>query len=1453
MKFGILIFLFFLFIPLALAQEQPASLILNGDFENKGFWTLTGSIKRVPRPEGGMCLEAENGGSAIQDIFADGLSGIFSVSCEMRAEDIVPGKGAGYAYVAVYQFDAQGELAAFHDFGQLTGTTQWRRFTWTFSLASHVATISLRCGIYNASGKAYFDNWTLVYGNRPLGIEEVRQPPYNSKPALPTAAIFREPSLPVIGAASRPERLGQLLQQAGFRVEYLSAQELADRQRLRPAHYHFVVLPYGQSFPAAARGAFTEYLHHGGSFISLGGYAFNRLFVHQAGQWKDEKELFAARLEEALKRSLIADGGFEAGGSIPIGGMALDGQWRRDSLNCTLVKEEPQEGQHCARVVIPPNGPDEQRFYLDLPPPAPSRLCRIRGWMRSENVTGPGYAYMAIYQYAGDKLIAHKDYGKARGTTPWTEYSYDVRLSPGVTRLHVKMGLYRAQGAAYFDNIRLSAIEQWRPLPMNTATGTPGDGLQVLPTQIGVFDASYPLRRVAQILPAPAQFLFPKAEPLRGSFAGWAAAGVQGYNNARWIALLEAQDRFGRPRGAAGAMMLHYRGYFANSIWAFFGVENKDLFDGKQPWLEQGFLNTARFIVRGLYLHNLETNFALYKAGEAVECRVFVRNQSLQPQACRVKFAIYPADKASIVWQETKLLNVAAGESTPVIASWKPPRFSSDLYVVQATLRDGTQSLDEMRTGFFTYAPAIIARGPKLRFHDNYLHVNGQPLFIFGSDAYYNAYKSACENPWTWHLDHVAARDFGFNLYENLQYVNPGWTYNEAEWRQFEAMAQSCQREGLIFMPCQLCGHNIAIADEPLEKQAALCKAYAQRMKPYPGLLYYLNGDFQFKIEEEKALTALWNQWLAEKYSTAEALQRAWGEEMYGEWGKQMYPPPNSRQWDSARTADLARFEIWLTQRWIQRHVQAIRAYDKEHPITSEYYQQPYGGLDLRLTIDGQDLANIGYFRPPEEDIDYLPLHLRLNDMRAVGKSMSLGEYGVKTHPAWTKENGAGGYHIVRTEEQQKELFMAVAHYAFAIGACKIQNWCLRDASENVFPWGVFYPNGHVPKDVAYWHRNMSIIWRFMRPRYVPASVTVLQPDSLRLGNQEDLAILAAFNSFRTLLALGVEFNVLNEQHIEALPEATKRLIWPAPFCPEEATFQHVFKYVQEGGQLLVTGDISFDADRKRTRLERLEALCGVRFVRALAPAPERGSQRQRASLGGKEIFLQPCVEVTATTAQQIAPNIYAHHVGQGDVIYCADPLEIGNYADVSATIQALYQHFLGETKKDEHCVALLPEDVPAYFLHQALQGGGQFHLAYPLEPLPGEKIRYPRFVATDGQGRILAASLPRINNVPSLCHAMALALDRQDLSRTQAMLIAPLSSGRLRVEAPVSSDKVVLIGDIHNGRWRTFEKHSKDTALVIDEDTMTCLWLVCRPEETSKWIALIEQACTQPWTIQGF
>ena len=139
--------------------------------------------------------------------------------------------------------------------------------------------------------------------------------------------------------------------------------------------------------------------------------------------------------------------------------------------------------------------------------------------------------------------------------------------------------------------------------------------------------------------------------------------------------------------------------------------------------------------------------------------------------------------------------------------------------------------------------------------------------------------------------------------------------------------------------------------------------------------------------------------------------------------------------------------------------------------------------MDIPAGIDGLDLCNFGYFDKPGADIARFPAICKYNDQRARGKSVGPGEYGVKTHPAW----GDGqdyGYHITRTPEQAASLFLAIAHYSLGLGASRIHNWCWKDSAHRVFPWGMVYPCDEVPKDIAYVHRNQSLLFRHFAPVY---------------------------------------------------------------------------------------------------------------------------------------------------------------------------------------------------------------------------------------------------------------------------------------------------------------------------------------------------------------------------------
>jgi len=343
----------------------------------------------------------------------------------------------------------------------------------------------------------------------------------------------------------------------------------------------------------------------------------------------------------------------------------------------------------------------------------------------------------------------------------------------------------------------------------------------------------------------------------------------------------------------------------------------------------------------------------------------------------------------------------------------------------------------------------------------------------------------------------------------------------------------------------------VAVDDATLEAQAAMCRSFAERYRHVPGLIYYLNGDFRLEMKDVPDLRRMWNDMLRRRYGTDEALRAAWGSEAAAEpLGRIPVIEFASTKAFSERARDTKLFQAMLVERWVSALTKAIREADPDHPITSEYYQRPYSGIDLRLSMDGMDAANIGYFGPPRADIAQLLATIKWNDMRRSGKTVNLGEFGVKTHDAWAQERDPFGYHIGRTEEEQRRQLWWIVHAALAYDVTKIQNWCWADDPDSVFPWGVAYNNPLRPKPALRLWRNLRFVTELMPHQYEPAPTVFVMPDSWRLGAPEPAAWTGLASALECLLATNVRFDVVNEADIPAHAgqKETPRLVI-APFA----------------------------------------------------------------------------------------------------------------------------------------------------------------------------------------------------------------------------------------------------------------------------------------------------------------
>jgi len=1472
--------------------QQPANLLDHGDCEAVGAQLSLGSGSapddtlahsgrasyRVTVPAGGTADQA-SAEFALTDLAPERT---YTVSAWLRWAGVtsVPAK-EGYAFLAAYQYDEFDGYLSYYDFVHRTGDGGWERFTYTFTTDREVARVRIPFGLFQATGTLWLDDITLVEGDTPRDIGEVSEPQPTGPPVPELApgergnvAILSD-TLPVVGAASDPQRLRDLLSGAGYGVALLDSKQLADKRILAPDRYFALVLPYGESFPAGAGEALRAYLKGGGNLLTLGGYALNNLV------WP--------------------------GGQAPAAATDL--------------------------------GPSEASWNYEIPvTPEMGTTFTFSGRLTSAGVQGQGFAYLAVYQYsAAGELVAWRDTIHLTGTRDWTADTYAFALGPGAVTLHIKIGLYICRGSARFDEISLKdaagnelvrdtgfeqatvtterAPHRWyvtqpqlsrimtgttnwgkqcarvvlhhatpEQLVLNTARGWPADSLQVTPEQIGIFDAGFPLQRVSELTAAAHQSIAPADLRLAAPLTGWAATTVLGYDEARRIPVVMAQDRYGRPRGSAVSLTHRYGGYYQGSSWAIWGVDDRDLLDGSSPAMDRTFVDLVERLRRETFLRNLTTNWATYRQGEPVVLQVTVQNNGLVPATGEVRLALFPEDRTHALNLDPVPVSVAPGATQPVEVTWNPGRFDATFYRVEATLDlEGAPSpWDWMETGFVVWDEGVVKRGPDCVLQDNLFRVNGRELMLQGTDSFSVSFASSQENPLVWKRDFARMRDEAMNLPENLQ-VDAGSQPTPYEWpekllRQIDAMMQLCQQYGQVYMPGLLIGHNVVCEDEVLEQEAGWVKAFAERYHDVPGFIYYINGDFQLDMAPalqaaEKAdgavprtdVERLWNEYLRSQYADTAALRAAWGDDAVPELGSVPLSSYGSQQWGDMHAVDTHRFQIALMRRWIERHVRAIREVDTHHAITSEYYRLPVGGIDIVATIGGHDCADIGYFDGLGRDIPRMPASLRFADLRARGKSLSAGEFGVKIHPAW----GGGtdyDYHTTRTERQAEELWLAMCHYGWGLGASKIHNWCWKDAVEWIFPWGLNYPGDFVKKDYLDVYRACGLLFRQFQRQYTPPSVYVLTPDTHRQGASASTVFEATLNCLNSLQALGIPFGTLNECAEPRLDARVKTVFYPIPYIIPDKVYGELVRWVRDdAGTLYVSGDVSYDSLRQPKLRSRLTELCGVEFVSERFPNIAVGeTPTLPVTVGGEAYQAQPGLVCRAAGAEVLlqaqdgTPLVFEYHLGAGRVVFTPWPLELDAAYD-QKTLQRnarLYAFALSgvpgiasapERMAAEPGVMPVPLQAPEGMLW--VNTGDRRCDAEAVAP----ETAAPVALSPGGTG--FRDSAGRAVETADRAHVLLYTLDGRPVDQSRRLCLTAIEEGEVTLRATDRwQDPVAVVGEVLEGRFRTYETvalpRARRATLDIDECRRLCQILVCDRGDVAECGRLLERSLSAPWQL---
>ncbi len=1269
-----------------------------------------------------------------------------------------------------------------------------------------------------------------------------------------TIGIYRD-NIPHRASAADPAVLGDALKRAGYTVKYLNSVELADPAALNAHLIDLAVLPYGSSFPMGAAANFKSYLQSGGRFLSMGGYPFDKLYARTDGSW----QLYNPSQPMPGQPDLVRDPDYE---SAAVG---HNSTWAASGpQTCDVVSGAAPDGRAALRIRISPGAASSNATWQEeLTDLVPGATYLVTATLRSHDVRSSpdGFAFFAVYQYLSNhQLGPWQDVVHLFGNTNWQTVHGTFVVGIGVHSVYLQFGLYNATGEAEMG--RVSLYRMPTQVRMNTHFGTPGDGLSVQPDQIGICDPSFRFRRVAYLAPAPDQPHFNSLGKIKRHFEGWPVTATLGQDNATWEPLLNAYDRYGRLRGAAAAIVRNYNGFYKGSTWCAFGVNSADLFAPGSELLKD-LPPLVNDIINGPCLHDLQTNFTTYHPGESASLKVTATNFSPKTLSGKVELVLSSLNRKTPLHRFIQSVTLAPGRSEVVSVQFTVQKSWGDFVRLKAEFIRGGKTIQNMAGGFVIINQKAIRQGFPVRWLNNYICRGDRPQFLLGTDTYSNLFGAACESPLTWLHDTRSTVDNYITVFENLQggYSSSG-APTENLWRSYEGLAQLIQQAGVIYFPCLLTGQNVAISDVELAKQADFARDYALHFKSYPGVIYYLDGDFQVNYDQnDTTMVGLFNRYLQQRYGTEAAFRNAWGNYAKGAvWGRVLIPPM-SDQWSDPRAADVMRFQTWLVRRWVDALSAAIRSVDPNHPITSEYYQAPYSGVDVVTGIGTQNIANIGYFDRPHVDLDLFPQVFRSVDLRARGKGISVGEFGVKTHPAW--KGSDYGYHTARTPKQARTLFMSLPFYAFALGGCKVQNWDWKDAADNIFPWGINHSNALVPKTWLYTYRNDGLLLGHFKPIYRPGAVWYILPDGNRLGGGWGTVRQALLNGIRYLMDAHIPFNVLDSEHLDQLPSIAKVLFWPIPFCPSDRTVSRIERFVQNGGKVYISGDISFNSARKPDRYGRLEKLIGVKASGRRYPdiiLPDRSIQISPSpGTGLPQYNGYPCLYLHHVSAKVLEtdasgqPVAVLHHFGKGEVFFTDDPIELHSDPLHSPTGSLLYlavAKMFGITPE-----SVVPDDDRALVFQTPCEDDVMVDTAFNTteSPLPVKlagldttlNARRPGLVAYNRQYKPIAVSgmghivvhgteLARCPQQIAL-----LAEDGRTLLDSRSLLLLPQGQGTAQIYWGKRPTPVVEVGEWSDRKWTVYEKlHPTVTkgwlSLRIGPNRATCVIRILAPKGVS-------------------
>jgi hypothetical protein len=623
-----------------------------------------------------------------------------------------------------------------------------------------------------------------------------------------------------------------------------------------------------------------------------------------------------------------------------------------------------------------------------------------------------------------------------------------------------------------------------------------------------------------------------------------------------------------------------------------------------------------------------------------------------------------------------------------------PSNGQPGFHVAEVRLYCGNASCGVYRTAFWVRDKGYLDSGPRVAVSQDYFLMDGQPIEVIGttymaSDAQRLYFRYP--NPYVWDQDMKQISSAGINMLRTGLWTD--WDLvagntdvaTERARRTIEAYLMTARRYNLpvqftlfSFMPEVFGGKNTYLDPEAVRREQDFVASIVQPFADVPFLVWDLINEPSF--DNPKRLfgthpngdpieSAAWNKWLMDRYDNRNAIDEAWHTVLPD---GPIAPPDDSDM--TAQSANdgghpLAVYDFNLFAQesfatWAQGMRTVIRNTGSRQLVT---VGQDEGGALIS--------PSPSFFAPA---VDFTTIHswwfyddLLWDSLSAKQKGlpMLIQETGVMT------ETDADG-RPRRNPDQDAALLERKIGVAIATGAGAIEwlwntNAIMRSQQEVTI--GAVRPDG-TEKQEASVLKAYTAFAKTLRSHLddpEPEPVTILTSQAEQFSVLGAMATEAQHRSIRAMTyRCRIAARMVSENHIDDIA-GSKLTILPSAQMLQDSTWQKLLNYVEEGGNLLITGPLGRDQHwQLRDRLRQIGIQSTTSSLIYRSTSIQVGTDSVEADF---PIAVQRNIETLKLTGGQSYLEV---KYGKGRVFLVSAPVELAESPDATVMV---YRHVLAQ------------------------------------------------------------------------------------------------------------------------------------------------------------------------------